>query len=118
MKEQESKSAGTYEEYTSHEEEAVREINQGFDSLDAIPLKEPSLEWFELFAMQEQQRMQRELKKDFAIFALVALSILSVVLVSLYKMPVIFITLQILVTVFVAVYSTLSNIKKVHVHER
>lgn len=86
-------------------EAAVKEIEKGLDSLEKnVPVNSPELQFFEGLIADQRQLLKKKLLKDLGIFAVVALLVLSIVLFTLYKAPVFFFILQMLVTVFIVAY--------------
>jgi Family of unknown function (DUF5345) len=92
----------------------IQDLQEGFNKIDQFPVYSPDLQWFEQMVMAEKMDLRKKLIKELSLFILLALLILSVITVSLYQMPVIFIVLQIITTIFIALYTGLRVIKKVN----
>lgn len=99
---------------TKEDLSVIQEFNQGLEVLDNFPVYTPSLQWFEQMVLEEQQKVKRKLMKDLSIFMIVAVLILSGIILSLYHMPFLFMSLQIVTTIFIAVYSGVRVVKKVN----
>lgn len=106
------------EKVCEQEKAALAAIMQGLSKLDDIPTNPPNVQWFEQFVQIEMQQNRKKLMKDLTLFTIIALGILSVIMVSLYQMPQLFIGLQIVTTIFIAVYSGMSLFKKVRIDEK
>jgi hypothetical protein len=91
---------------------AIHEMQKGLNKVDQFPVYTPNLQWFEHMVIAEKQNSRKKLFKDLLVFFIVALFILSGLIVSLYHMPVIFIFLQIITTVFIVVYTSVRLVKK------
>jgi Family of unknown function (DUF5345) len=92
----------------------IQDLQEGFNKIDQFPVYSPDLQWFEQMVMAEKMDLRKKLIKELSLFILLALLILSVITVSLYQMPVIFIVLQIITTIFIALYTGVRVIKKVN----
>lgn len=92
----------------------VKEIEHGLESVEqSSPVYTPDLAWFENMVVEEKQKLRKKLIFDIALFSVVAVLILSVVLFTLYNVPVIFFTIQGLVTIIFIAYFTFRYIKQV-----
>jgi len=102
-------------ELPEHELLAVmNEIEKGFESIErGSPVYTPNLEWFENLVIEEKQRLRKKLIFDVVAFAIVSIFILSAVLFSLSRIPVIFIAIQGIVTVFIFAYFAIKHVKQV-----
>jgi hypothetical protein len=93
--------------------DAIHAIEEGLNTVDKFPVYTPELQWFEHMVLAEQQKNRKKLIKDLSVFLLIALLIISGIIVSLYHMPSVFIFLQIITTVFIALYTGVRFVKKV-----
>ncbi len=98
--------------------DALREIQEGFNKMDQFPVYTPDLHWFEQMVIDEQHNKRKRLVKDLSLFIIIAVVILTGIIVSLYQIPVIFIILQIITTVFIVIYTAAMFGKKVSNYER
>lgn len=94
--------------------DAIHKLQEGLNQIHQFPVYTPELQWFEQMVLEERKKTRKKLVKDLSIFILVALLILSGIILSLFRMPVVFILLQIITTTFIAIYSILVITKKVH----
>jgi hypothetical protein len=95
------------------DEKTVLEITNSLKKIDQLPLFTPDLEWFEVMAFESKAIIKKRFRKDLTIFLLIAAIIITGVIVTLFQMPIIFFVIQIMVIVFVAVYSGTLATKKV-----
>lgn len=102
---------------TEQDADVIQEIKQGLNKMDDFPIHTPNLQWFEQLVLKEKQQIRKKLMRDLLVFSIVAFGVLSVVIISLYHMPAVFIGLQIATTLFIAIYSWKSLIKKVNMNE-
>jgi Flp pilus assembly protein TadB len=107
-----------YEEQNKMGLDAIHSLQQGLDQIETFPVNTPNLQWFEQMVLAEQQKIKTKLKKDLFIFSIIALLILGGVMLSLYHIPILFITLQVITTIFIVMYIAVSQLKKVIKYER
>lgn len=94
--------------------DVFKEIEQGLDLIDKnSPVYTPNLEWFENIVFEEKQKLRKKLIFDAAAFAVVSLLILSGVLFALYRIPIVFFSIQGLITVFIVAYFAIRYVKQV-----
>lgn len=97
--------------------ETIEAIQTGLGKLDEFPVHIPDQHWFEQMIVQEKQQMRKKLARDLSIFAFIAFCVLSIVIISLYQMPVIFITMQIAAVVFIVLYLGAGLVKRMRWNE-
>jgi hypothetical protein len=95
------------------DDRTVLEITNSLKKIDQLPLFTPDLEWFEEMAFESKAIIKKKFRKDLTIFLLIAAIIITSVIVTLFQMPIIFFVIQIMVIVFVAIYSGILVLKKV-----
>ncbi|MFK9094169.1 YxlC family protein [Bacillus salipaludis] len=100
------------EQQNKQDFDAIAELQEGLQRIDQIPVYSPNLQWFEQIVIQEQQNKRKKLFRDLSLFFMIALIILSGMILSLYQMPVIFILVQIITTIFIVVYTSVRLMKK------
>ncbi len=94
--------------------DVLKEVEQGLEMIENnVPVYTPNLEWFEHIVIEEKQKLRKKLIFDVATFAVVSLIILSGVLFALYKVPIVFFTIQGVVTVFFVAYFAIQYVKQV-----
>lgn len=93
--------------------DAIHALQEGLNIIDEFPVYTPELQWFEQMVLVEKHKNRKKLLRDLFVFLLVALLIISGIIVSLYHMPAVFIFLQIITTVFIALYTSVRFVKKV-----
>ncbi|MBS4188743.1 YxlC family protein [Bacillus sp. FJAT-49705] len=94
--------------------EVIKEIELGLESVEKSDLVyTPNIEWFENLVVEEKKNIRKKLIFDVTLFTLVAMLVLSTILFALYSIPVVFFTIQGLVTIFIAVYFTIQHVKQV-----
>ena len=99
------------EEGLSH---VLMEVEQGLNMIEKnAPVYTPDLEWFENIVMEEKQKLKKKFIFDIAAFAIVSLLILSGVLFALYRIPVIFFTVQGVITAMIVAYFAIKYVKQV-----
>ncbi len=91
---------------------AISALQEGLNKIDQFPVYTPDLPWFQQMVAAEKQKARKKLLQDLTIFLIIALVILSVVVVSLYQNPFVFIVLQVISTIFIAVYTAVRMAKK------
>jgi hypothetical protein len=94
----------------------VKKINEGLDHLNEIPVQIPNQLWFEQFVIEQQMKARSKWRKEVSLFFLLALTILSGIIYSLYSNPIIFIALQGLAIISIALYFIILSVKKVTKH--
>ncbi|HEY2420353.1 MAG TPA: YxlC family protein [Neobacillus sp.] len=94
--------------------DAIHSIQEGLNLVDQFPVYTPDLSWFEQMVLAKKQQDRKNLIRDLLVFLLVAVLIISGIIVSLYNMPMVFIYLQIITTIFIAFYTTVRFVKKVN----
>ncbi|MBO0961306.1 YxlC family protein [Neobacillus sp. MM2021_6] len=100
------------EQQNKQDIDTIAELQGGLQKVDQFPVYTPNLQWFEQFVIQEQQNKKKRFIRDLSIFSIIALIILSGIIISLYQMPVIFISVQIITIVFIVVYTSVQLVKK------
>lgn len=84
----------------------IEELESGLHKIDeSFPLEQPNIEWFEQLVVNQKEELRKKLIKEVILFILFGLLVLSGVLYTLYQLPFVFISLQVLVTLFVIFYS-------------
>jgi hypothetical protein len=97
--------------------DAIHKLNEGLSKIDNDPIYTPNLQWFENMVLAEQEKTKRKLRKELSVFLLIALIILSGIIIAILQMPLIFIFLQIITSVFIVLYTSSSYLKKVKLDE-
>lgn len=93
----------------------IEELESGLHKIDEnFPLEQPTIEWFEELVVNQKEELRKKLIKEVTIFILLGLLVLSGVLYTLYQLPFVFISLQVLVTLFVIFYSARWVFKQVN----
>jgi len=92
--------------------DAIHDLQEGLQRIDQFPVYTPNLQWFEQMVIQEQQNKRKKLIRDLSVFFMIALIILSGMIVSLYRMPAIFILVQIITSIFIVLYTSIRIMKK------
>ncbi|MFJ7728004.1 YxlC family protein [Neobacillus sp. NPDC097160] len=100
------------EQQNKQDFDTIHELQEGLQRIDQFPVYSPNLQWFEQMVIQEQQTKRKKLFRDLSVFFMIALIILSGMIITLYQMPVIFILVQIITTLFIVVYTSVRLIKK------
>lgn len=94
--------------------DVLKEMEQGLDMIERnAPVYTPDLEWFENIVIEEKQKLRKKFIFDVVAFAVVSLLILSGVLFSLYRVPIIFFTVQGVVTVMIVAHFAIQYVKQV-----
>lgn len=76
---------------------AIEQIKESLDLIERkIPVYTPDLQWFEQKVKEEQRRLKKRLQRDLLMFWAIALLVVSGVIISIYKLPAVFIFLQVL----------------------
>ncbi|MEH7180778.1 YxlC family protein [Neobacillus vireti] len=101
------------EHQNKHDLDAIHKLQEGLSKVDQFPIYTPDLQWFEQMVEVEMEKNRKNLRKELSLFIMTALMILSGVIVSLYQMPTVFILIQIITTVFIALYTMSRFSKKV-----
>lgn len=101
------------EQQNKHDLDAIHKLQEGLSKVDQFPVYTQELQWFEQMVELEKKKNRKKLRKELSLFIMIALMILSGIIVSLYQMPAIFILIQIITTVFIALYTILRFSKKV-----
>lgn len=94
--------------------DVLKEMEQGLNMIEKnVQVYQPDLEWFEKMVQEEKQKLRKKLIFDLAIFAIVSLLILSGVLFALYRMPIIYFSIQGVITVMFVAYFAIQYVKQV-----
>jgi hypothetical protein len=101
------------EQLDKQDSAAIHELQEGLHHLDHFPVYSPDLSWFEQRVAAEKQQIRKKLIRDLSIFLIIALIIITGIIVSLFQMPVLFIFLQLVTTIFIVLYTSVSLLKKV-----
>ena len=101
------------EQLNKNDLKTIQKLQQGLDQVETFPFSYPDLQWFEQMVLAEKHQIKKKLVKDLSIFSLIALFILGGIMMSLYQMPILFILLQIITTIFIALYIGIRYSKKV-----
>ena len=100
------------EQLNKQDADTIHELKEGLNKIDQLSIYTPDLQWFEQMVIEEQQKARKKLIKDLALFFIVASIILSGMITSLYRMPIVFIFLQISALIFIVLYTAVRSIKK------
>ncbi len=101
------------EQQNKHDLDAIHVLQEGLSKVDQFPVYSPDLQWFEKMVQSEKQNNRKKLVKELSLFIIIALMILSGIIVSFYQMPAVFIFIQIITPVFIAIYTIFRFSKKV-----
>lgn len=94
--------------------ESIELIKRSLTTLDeGIEIETPGIEWFEQMVVIQKEAAQKRLMKEVIIFIVIALVIVSFVLFTLYKLPIFFLALQGIATIFIMAYSAKHYVKQV-----
>ncbi|MEH7126065.1 YxlC family protein [Bacillus sp. JJ1532] len=92
----------------------MKEIEHGLEKIDqGTPIHTPSLEWFENLIVEEKKNLKKKLIFDASLFAIIALIILSGILFALYRVPIVFFTIQGLTIMFIIGFVSFQYVKQV-----
>lgn len=105
------------EQQNKHDLDAIHKLQEGLSKVDQFPAYTPELQWFERMVQTEKQNSRKKLMKELSMFIMIALIILSGIIVSFYQMPVVFILIQIISSVFLVLYTITRFSKKVNINE-
>jgi uncharacterized membrane protein len=97
--------------------DAIHKLQEGLSKIDQFPVYTPDLQWFENMVRTEKQNSRKKFMKELSLFLMIALFILSGIIVTFYEIPVVFILIQIITPVFIAVYTITRLSKKVKTNE-
>jgi hypothetical protein len=97
--------------------DAIHKMQQGLSKVDQFPVYTPDLQWFESMVRTERENSRKKLRKELSLFLMIALFILSGIIVSFYQMPVVFLLIQIITSVFIVFYTITGLRKKVKINE-
>ncbi|QOR67358.1 YxlC family protein [Cytobacillus suaedae] len=96
----------------------IDKLNKGFNQLDnAYQTYTPNVQWFEQMVIKEKEAARRRLVKELIIFFISAITILSVLVLTIFKAPVIFLVLQVLVTIALPLGIYIHHRKQVILHD-
>ncbi|MFS0779063.1 YxlC family protein [Neobacillus sp. 3P2-tot-E-2] len=105
------------EQQNNHDLDAIHKLQDGLSKIDQFPVYTPDLQWFENMVITEKENSRKKLRKELSLFLMIALIILSGIIVSLYQMPIVFLFIQIITTVFIVFYTITGFRKKVKINE-
>jgi hypothetical protein len=105
------------EQQNKHNMDAIHKMQQGLSKVDQFPVYTPDLQWFESMVRTEKENSRKKLRKELSLFLMIALFILSGIIVSFYQMPVVFLLIQIITSVFIVFYTITGLRKKVKINE-
>jgi hypothetical protein len=105
------------EQQNKHDMDAIHKMQQGLSKVDQFPVYTPDLQWFESMVRTEKENSRKKLRKELSLFLMIALFILSGIIVSFYQMPVVFLLIQIITSVFIVFYTITGLRKKVKINE-
>ncbi|MFP7295679.1 YxlC family protein [Neobacillus niacini] len=105
------------EQQNKHDLDAIHKLQDGLSKVDQFPVYTPDLQWFETMVINEKENSKRKLMKELSLFLTIALVILSGIIVSFYQMPVVFLFIQTITSVFIVFYTITGFRKKVKVNE-
>jgi hypothetical protein len=105
------------EQQNKHDMDAIHKMQQGLSKVDQFPVYTPDLQWFESMVRTERENSRKKLRKELSLFLMIALFILSGIIVSFYQMPVVFLLIQIITSVFIVFYTITGLRKKVKINE-
>ncbi|WP_066295093.1 YxlC family protein [Bacillus sp. FJAT-29937] len=92
----------------------MKEIEHGLEKIDqGTSINTPNIEWFENLIVEEKKSLKKKLIFDASLFAFIALIILSGILFALYRVPVVFFTIQALTVMFICGFASFQYIKQV-----
>lgn len=105
------------EQQNIHDLDAIHKLQEGLSKVDQFPVYTPDLQWFENMVITETENSKKKLRKELTIFLMIALFILSGIIVSFYQMPFVFLFIQIITSVFIAIYTVTGFRRKVKINE-
>lgn len=105
------------EQQNKHDLDAIHKLQDGLSKIDQFPVYTPDLQWFENMVITEKGNSRKKLRKELSLFLMIALIILSGIIVSLYQMPIVFLFIQIITTVFIVFYTITGFRKKVKIND-
>ncbi|MDR7076723.1 hypothetical protein J2Y03_001726 [Neobacillus niacini] len=105
------------EQQNKHDLDAIHKLQEGLSKVDQFPVYTPDLQWFEKMVLTEKQNSRKKFIKELSLFLMIAFFILSGIIVSFYQMPIVFILIQIITPVFIALYTITRVSKKVKMNE-
>jgi uncharacterized membrane protein len=105
------------EQQNKQDLDAIHKLQEGLSKIDQFPVYTPDLQWFENMVETEKQNSRKKFMKELSLFLMIALFILSGIIVTFYEIPVVFILIQIITPVFIAVYTITRFSKKVKTNE-
>ncbi|WP_209794277.1 YxlC family protein [Cytobacillus luteolus] len=96
----------------------IDKINKGLNQLDnTYQTYTPNVQWFEQMVIKEKEAARRRLVKELIIFFISAITILSLLVLTIFKAPVIFIVLQVIVTISLPLGVYIHHRKQVIIHD-
>ncbi|SDN12020.1 YxlC family protein [Bacillus sp. OK048] len=105
------------EQQNKRDLDAIHALQEGLTKVDQFPVYTPDLQWFEKMVQTEKQNSRKKLMIELSMFIMIALFILSGIIVSFYQMPVVFILIQIITSIFIVLYTITKFSKKVNINE-
>lgn len=105
------------EQQNKHDLDAIHKLQKGLSKVDQFPVYTPDLQWFENMVVTEKKNSRKKLRKELSLFLMIALVILSGIIVSFYQMPVVFLIIQVITSVFIIFYTITGFNKKVKINE-
>ncbi len=99
-------------------QETIDSISKGLNSLESLSFNTPSQMWFESFVLEKQRLAKEKWRKELFLFGLIAIVILSGIVFSLYRIPLVFIILQVIGIATILTYSAVNVLKKVKNNEQ
>jgi hypothetical protein len=89
-------------------------FDEGFEAIDKdIEDGTPSDQWFEQFALNQQETLKHKYRKELAVFLVIAIIMIGVILFAINKSIILFAVIQAGVFIAAVGYSGLSYLKQV-----
>ncbi len=104
------------DQLAKEDHETIESLQQGLAKIDSLPIPAPEKRWFEQLVLAEQQKIRKNLFRDLTLFLIMAFFILGGMMFSLYQQPAVFAFLQISVTIFLILYTSVQFARKVKLH--
>ncbi len=96
----------------------IDKINIGLNQMDnAYQTYTPNVQWLEQMVIKEKEAARRRLVKELILFFISAITILSLLVLTIFKAPVIFIVLQVIVTIALPLGVYIHHRKQVIIHD-
>lgn len=105
------------EQQNKQDFDAIHKLQEELTKIDEFSIYTPDLQWFEQMVIQEQQKAKKKWRKELSFFMIIAFVILSGMIITIYQLPVLFMLLQIITTIFIAVYTSVRPLKKANHYE-